>query len=340
MIFPDSEIAAQVRAVLNLKPGDSLELIPLSKRGSERNFFRALINDGTAVTPVIVVNYSPGREENNYYSALARFMKSIGVAVPEITADDDTRHITIMQDLGNADLWSFRNNSWQERRGLYRKSLAMICRLHSFPAGNANIRTMPGFGPELYRWERDYFRGNFLQAYCGLDAREAQSAELEDELEALAGRLCESRVCLVHRDFQSQNIMVSDSEVFFIDFQGMRTGSAFYDLGSLLYDPYVRFAEEERRELLEYYFLISGSDREWGSFEKFFRQAAAQRLMQSLGAYGFLGLKKGLTPFLEHIPSALDNLIDAAGKSGSLHLLLKIASTCREKILAGETKSP
>lgn len=336
MIFPDSEIADQVRTVLGLKPGDSLELIPLSKRGSERNFFRALVNDGSGVRPVIVVNYNPNREENNYSTALARFLTGIGVAVPEIIADDKVRHVTVMQDLGNTDLWSFRNDSWEERRRLYRRSLEMICRLHLFPAGEAGVKMMPGFGPELYRWECDYFRDNFLQAYCGLDAG---SSELEIELEGLAGRLCESRACLVHRDFQSQNIMVYNSEVFFIDFQGMRTGSAFYDLGSILYDPYVRFAEEERRELLEYYFLISGSDLEWGSFEKFFREAAAQRLMQSLGAYGFLGLKKGLTPFLEHIPSALDNLIDAAGKSGRLPLLLKTASLCRETVLSGENRS-
>ncbi|MEN6463901.1 MAG: phosphotransferase [Syntrophaceae bacterium] len=335
MILPESEIAGAVRKVLGLNPGDSLEIIALSRRGSERNFYRALVNSKTGGKSVIVVNYSPGREENNYYTGLARFLKTIGVAVPEIIADEEKLHVTIMQDLGNTDLWSFRNAAWEHRRGLYRKSLDMICRLHSFPAERARtkmVKMMPGFGPEHYRWEREYFRGNFLQEFCGLAARAAQSAELENELAALAGRLCDSRSCLVHRDFQSQNIMVSNSEVYLIDFQGMRTGSPFYDLGSLLYDPYVRLAGEERLELLEYYFLISGSDLEWNAFEKCFREAAAQRLMQSLGAYGFLGLKKGLSPFLEHIPSALDNLIDAAGKSGSLPRLLATAGLCREKI--------
>lgn len=333
MIFPDNEIAAQVREVLDLEPGDLLDLLPLSKRGSERNFYRAVVNGKTGGKPVVVVNYSPGREENNYYAGLANFLKGIGVAVPEIIADDKTRHIIIMQDLGNADLWSFRKNSWEERRGLYRKSLDMVCRLHSFPVDRADIKMMPGFGPELYRWERDYFRENFLEVFCGLGP-EAQPAGLETELQGLAGRLCESRMCLVHRDFQSQNIIISNSEVFLIDFQGMRTGSAFYDLGSILYDPYVKLSEEERRHLLEYYFLVCNSGLEWIPFEKFFREAAAQRLMQSLGAYGFLGLKKGLTPFLEHIPSALDNLIDAAGKSGRLPLLLETACLCREMVLS------
>lgn len=328
MIFPDNEIAGAVRKVLGLSPGDSLEMTALSKRGSERNFYRAAVNG----RPLIVVNYSPAREENNYYTGLARFLKSIGVAVPEIVADDEVLHITIMQDLGSADLWSFRNAAWETRRRLYRKSLDMVRGLHSYPALEARIKMMPGFGPELYMWEREYFRENFLQGFCGMGGREAHSPELENELAALAGRLCETRLCLVHRDFQSQNIMVADSEVYLIDFQGMRTGSPFYDLGSLLYDPYAGFAGEERMELLEYYFLAAGNGLEWRAFEKIFREAAAQRLMQSLGAYGFLGLKKGLAPFLEHIPAALDNLIDAAGKSGRLPRLLDTAILCREKI--------
>ena len=328
MIFPDAEIAGIVRTTLALSSGDSLEITGLSKRGSERNFFRALING----KPVIVINYNPDREENNYYAGLARFLKSIGVAVPEIIADDEQFHVTIMQDLGSTDLWSFRNAPWEERGDLYRRSLDMLCRLHSFPAGNAGIKTMPGFGPELYRWEREYFRENFIEAFCRLQIGEGQIALLESELGGLAGRLCKSRNCLVHRDFQSQNIMVCNAKVYLIDFQGMRTGSPFYDLGSLLYDPYVRLGKQERLEMLEYYFRISGSGLEWEVFEKLYREAATQRLMQSLGAYGFLGLKKGLSSFLEHIPAALENLIDAAENCGSLPRLLETANLCREKL--------
>jgi hypothetical protein len=54
--------------------------------------------------------------------------------------------------------------------------------------------------------------------------------------------------------------------------------------------------------------------------------------MQSLGAYGFLGLKKGLESFLQHIPAALENLIDAAAISGRLPRLLEVAGLCREKL--------
>jgi len=40
--------------------------------------------------------------------------------------------------------------------------------------------------------------------------------------------------------------------------------------------------------------------------------------MQALGAYGFLGLKKGLKAFLQHIPAGLHHLHRAATQVASL----------------------
>ena len=59
--------------------------------------------------------------------------------------------------------------------------------------------------------------------------------------------------CFVHRDFQSQNIVIKDGAACFIDFQGMRPGLPQYDLASLLYDPYVCLPASERADLLEHY---------------------------------------------------------------------------------------
>jgi len=81
--------------------------------------------------------------------------------------------------------------------------------------------------------------------------------ELEAELSALAERIGSTVRCLVHRDLQSHNVMIRDGEPLFIDFQGMRFGSPFYDLGSLLCDPYVNLSESELDELLSFYYGLS-----------------------------------------------------------------------------------
>jgi aminoglycoside/choline kinase family phosphotransferase len=57
--------------------------------------------------------------------------------------------------------------------------------------------------------------------------------------------------------------------------------------------------------LSAYYRGEAGTD---GDFEDTLRRCAMQRLMQALGAYGFLGLVKGHKAFLEHIPVALKSM--------------------------------
>ena len=155
---------------------------------------------------------------------------------------------------------------------------------------------------------------------------------LETELEALAGRLLETLPVLVHRDLQSQNVMVRKGEPVLIDFQGMRFGSLFYDLGSLLYDPYVEIEEADRTLLLRNYYDLSRPLQAWDEFESLFHLASAQRLMQALGAYGFLGREQGKSRFLAHIAPALDRLIDITGRTGILPRLHALARRCRASV--------
>jgi len=114
---------------------------------------------------------------------------------------------------------------------------------------------------------------------------------LNGELNALFARLQKIEPSLIHRDLQSQNIMIKNDVPFFIDFQGMRKGCLFYDLGSLICDPYVTFSGEERNELLEFYYGLMRPAYGRDEFVQNFWMGSVQRLLQALGAYGFLGLK-------------------------------------------------
>ena len=124
--------------------------------------------------------------------------------------------------------------------------------------------------------------------------------------------------------------MIRDGEPFLIDFQGMRFGNLFYDLGSLLYDPYVNLTNKQQEELLYFYYDLSKSDLDWIIFQNNFQEASAQRLMQALGAYGFLGLQKGLKNFLDYIPSGLRLLLDATSRAISLRLLHELCLKCEK----------
>jgi len=121
---------------------------------------------------------------------------------------------------------------------------------------------------------------------------------------------------LVHRDFQSQNVMIRDGCAGLIDFQGLRPGLAHYDLASLLFDPRdsrAQLARSERSELLDFYRglgLRPDLGRDEADFMRILRLSAVQRMMQALGTYGFLPLKRGRTEFQKFVPGILANLRD------------------------------
>ena len=319
------------RDVLGVSESVSMELLPLGGRGSDRTFFRLKWSKNTA----ILIHYDPNRLENSYYADIAVFLRSKDVPVPRLIGHDPARCLIVMEDLGDTDLWSLREAPWKTRQTLYQKTLTAVHRLHSFPEKDfpfANVKLMPGFDLDLYRWERDYFRDHFVKGVCGIELETHFESDLEAELSGLAGRLSRTRRSLVHRDLQSQNVMVYDGEPYFIDFQGLRFGSPFYDLGSLLSDPYVEFIPSEIEELLSYYYGLAKRHSDWAIFQNTFWEASAQRLMQALGAYGFLGLEKGLKPFLDHIPAGLLHLRRAAGHTASLLLLQKLCLECQKSI--------
>src|SRR5437868_15436863 len=100
----------------------------------------------------------------------------------------------------------------------------------------------------------------------------------------IANELASQPRILVHRDFQSQNIILRSGQAHLIDFQGMRPGLAEYDLASLLFDPYVHLTLAERDELLSYYLEHRDLRRNETGIRERLRSCAMQRLMQALGA--------------------------------------------------------
>lgn len=320
------------RQALGLSESISLEISPFEGRGSDRTFFRLKWNPNDSA---ILIHYDPKRVENAYYADIAAFLRDIDVPAPRLIRHDSVGYLIVMEDLGNTDLWFLRKNPWETRRALYQKTLTILHRLHSFPAKgfpSDRVRLMEGFGPNLYRWERDYFRDHFVTGFCGIELPPRFQGELDAELSSLAERLSGTICCLVHRDLQSQNVMIRDGDPFLIDFQGMRFGSPFYDLGSLLCDPYVIFSDGEREELLSFYYGISKWDLDQAAFQNHFWEASAQRLMQALGAYGFLGLKKGLKAYLNHIPTGIRNLHCAAAQVAPLPRLRELSLACQKVI--------
>ena len=310
-----------------------VNIAPIEKGGSDRRFYRVRFSPEQTI---ILVKYNLEREENRLYVQIAEFLAEHKIRVPKVYFHDPEEGLIWIEDLGEIDLWSHREESWLVRQSLYESALDQAARLHRLPLDSAqDIRPhlAPEFNAALYHWEQNYFFENCLGRYFGLSGQ--QITELADlpALHEIAQALGDLPRVLVHRDFQSQNIIVRNGQACLIDFQGMRPGLAEYDLASLLYDPYVTFSSDERAQLLEYYWTVRG-EKESPS-PQIFEHCAMQRLMQALGAYGFLGLVKGSKPFLKHIAPAMESLHSLITNQPGLKKLERAFATLS---LSGQTR--
>lgn len=262
----------------------------LGARGSDRCFFRV---DGK----VAVVYDDAKRRENAKYAGHARWLKARGMPVPEVIADLPDIKTTVFSWAGS------------ERKMSLEDYVKVVEGLAAFNAlMPTDLELEPAFDAALWKWERDLFAEHCL----GTRYLMTCPKEVERELENAAGILEREPKALVHRDFQSSNVLWKNGAFSFIDFQGMRLGPAAYDLASLLYDPYAeKLAEGERRALVKLYARRCGRPE----IEKILPYAAVQRLVQCLGAYGRLA-SVGQPQFGKFVLPALENLLAAADEAG------------------------
>lgn len=300
------------------------------KGGSDRHYYRMAVPEPVQNQPstAILMCYTPNRPDNLRFHTATATLHRLGVAVPRIYRHDMEKRLMMIEDLGSDDLWSFRQQPWDLRRKLYENALREAARLHRHSLQSLREEEgwdmEPPFDDALYYWEQEYFIEHFARPFTRLNSGQCDALLRGGFFAGLRAELTALPRCLVHRDFQSQNLMVRpDRRVAMIDYQGLRQGVGAYDVASLLYDPYVVLSVREREALLDFYGEETGmTDR--AAFHRCFALAAAQRLMQALGAYGNLGRNKGKPEFFEHIPAAVANLREVIAREPMLEPLSEV----------------
>jgi N-acetylmuramate 1-kinase len=311
-----------------------IKICPIEKGGSDRKFYRIRCS---ADQTLILVKYNLEREENRHYVQIAKFLDGHGIRAPKIYFHDAEEGLIWIEDLGERDLYSYRHDTWLVRRAFYESALDEIIKLHALPEAvclEMKEHLPAEFNFALYRWEQRYFFNNCLGRYFSVSDPQRKELAALPQLREIAKHLAGLPRVLVHRDFQSQNIIIQNGQANLIDFQGMRPGLAEYDLASLLFDPYVELSSAERSELIGYYRQKQAANGGAvnGQFDDTLQLCAIQRLMQALGAYGFLGLVRGHEHFLQYIPRAVCSLREIAAKVDDLKPLASLLADLARSI--------
>lgn len=313
------------------RPAKDLKSRLIGTGGSDRKYYRLSDTEKSAVLMVC----SPNDPDFERHIAYTEFFRRHSLPVPEMFGADREHKQAIFEDLGDRSLYSWLKCRREPEitQGMYSKVLDILVKLHttvSRKSAECQLLCSRVFDYEHLRWETRYFLERFVSGLIGITIKDEH--KLEAEFRMLAERVDLFPKAVVHRDFQSQNIMLTGNGTpRLIDYQGARMGPPAYDLASALWDPYHRLEEDMRERLVCCYIekMRAGlfSDFNEDEFRYSLLFCRLQRHMQALGAYGFLSKVKGKKYFLKHIPQAMGYLSEEIAQAGEdyphLHELVR-----------------
>lgn len=310
---------------------DSMKVQPLVEHGSDRRFYR-ISQDGGRTNSVLMLS-SASDQDFGRFLELGTFFRAGGLPTPEIKAHEHDKFAVLMEDLGDSTVYNIMTGTGydaSETEPLYMKvidSLALFQR-----DGTRAVRGAPDIPLRIFdyaylRWESNYFKENFLERLCGIKMDYAKNLLIASEFHLLAAAVNSMDYTLMHRDFQSQNILLSDGTVRYVDFQGARLGPYTYDIASLVKDPYIMLSKPLRTKLYEYYYHAlkkCGFDIPYERYRVDSVLSSLQRNMQALGAYGFLSLAKKKVKYLDYAEPCLELLSDGLDEFETLRGLTDV----------------
>jgi aminoglycoside/choline kinase family phosphotransferase len=249
----------------------------------------------------------PEARENRLWLYLGRQLWYHGLPLPRIYAADLSAGRFLLEDLGDTRLDSVRDTPKKPTARLeaYRAVGQVLARWHERglkAAAQVGVANPPYNSTLVFRREWGYF----VEGLRLLGLADPPGPAAVKEARALAAEAAGGPKVLIHRDFQSRNLMIQGDRVTVIDWQGARAGPAAYDAASVLSDPYVDPGPAEKEAFLTSY-LSAGSERE-GPFRARLAVLTATRLMQAFGAYANLLLVQRRPSYKPYLAPALSRL--------------------------------
>jgi aminoglycoside/choline kinase family phosphotransferase len=246
-----------------------------------------------------------------------RYLAARGYPVPRVYRVDMQRGLLALEDLGDRTFEAaVRDAPESVRRRFYRTAIGHIVALQKLGAAGVDPACVAfgrRFDEALLRWELDHFREWYLEAERGVKLEAGEAKALGAAFDWLAGELASAPLTLVHRDFQSRNLMVvgdAGPDLRVIDFQDALLGTRAYDLVALLRDSYVVLSPGEVDDLVGVFIEAAGV-ADAAEFRRLFLLQTLQRKLKDVGRFVFIDRVRKNPTFLRWIPATVGYLREA-----------------------------
>ncbi len=294
-----------LEAALAAHFGPHESLVRLVADASSRTFFRARHFDGS--TRVIVIDEAGGLRGLKRMLAARDQLASIGIRVPKITRHADDLFALEMEDLGDRLLAeALPKMDRSQRRRAYTEAGTMagrIARDGGEGLSDDSPLTQPRLERERLRTELAFFAVHDVASRRGCEDQDLL-ADLRLVLDHIALESSRPTPRFAHRDLHARNLMLlANGQLAAVDFQDALFAPPFYDLVSLVYDPYVALDDELRSAAKMAYLTETGESQ--GCLENpLYGWVALQRLLKAIGTYAFQASQRGKSRFAASIVTA------------------------------------
>ncbi|HMS33509.1 MAG TPA: phosphotransferase [Ignavibacteria bacterium] len=308
MSYRNEYIINTLRELIFKQTGNSIDKIEnLKADASDRKIYRLFTNGKT-----FIGIFNENEKENLAFINFTGSFIKMGLNVPEIFSVSGDNLFYIEEDLGDVTLYKFTSEPSDDNHiGLYKKCLSDLLDFQIKAKENINYSycyqtrefDLEVIDSDLAKFD-EYFKRIVPENGSGESIRSAVLVHSEEVMLKLR------KDFFLYRDFQPRNIMVKDKTLYYIDYQSGRRGPLQYDLASFLYSGSINISDVEREKLLEHYIY---------ELEKYFSVVREEfisdfyflaflRILQMLGSYSYLSVKKNDSEVLKKIPKALKNL--------------------------------
>lgn len=298
-----------------------LQLTPLVGQLSTRRYYRVALAPLPDAPISLIAMQLPDEdpddvalEQAHAFVDIQSFITRHGLRAPHIYGDANAQlaqRLMLLEDLGDetfdARLKSQPRAHWDASYTIAIDNLARFHQAGAAAAPSSCIALQRQFDAKLLRWELDHFREWGLEAlHAPLSA--ADRSQLDAHFDALTAAIVALPQGLVHRDYQSRNLMwAPDGALAIIDFQDAFLGPAPYDLVALLCDSYVAVDAQLQAAMLQRY----AEQRAYSSAEhtelvRGFRLIAVQRKLKDAGRFIFIDRVRKNPSFLGYYPASLE----------------------------------
>ena len=303
-----SDLSEEIRTWLSSLDGYSFNKIEqVSSDASFRNYFRAIDDEKGSF---IVMDSDPSLENNEKFKGVSDLLNKISMPIPNIFEQDDSGRYFLISDLGQKTLFDCRKESKTEE--FYNRAIELLVFMQA--NGGSLMNQLPQYDDSLLHSEMELFKEWFCFHELGLSVRQLEKIDFDPLFNHLAQRANHQDRVLVHRDFHSRNIVISDKKekLGLVDYQDAVCGPITYDIVSLLRDCYVKIDLPEMHDMLRMYYdhLVKNqmTNKPLNEFMIDFDLMGAQRHLKAIGIFSRLKHRDNKEAYMNDIPLTMSYL--------------------------------